>query len=92
VGQFNTTMQISPRFLSDIEASGGALDSPVVTIVLDGNDVLLSWMDIDGASSYRIEASDDPYGTFTTLGTTNDITYPVSAADAKKFFQVIALP
>ncbi len=92
VGQFNTSMQVSPRFLSDIETGGGALDTPVVTIELSGSNVLLTWPDVDGAGSYRIEASDDPYGTFTTLGTTSDIGYSVPAADAKKFYRVIALP
>lgn len=92
VGQFGTTMQIGHRFLSDIEATGGALDSPVVTIIKSGNNVQLSWPDVDGASSYRVESSNDPYAGFGFVGTTNDINYSVPASEAKKFFQVIALP
>lgn len=92
VGQFNTAMQVSPRFLSDIQAMGGELDAPIVTIVQNGANVDLSWIAVDGASSYRVESSDDPYAGFTLVGTTGNTTYSVSASPAKKFFRVIALP
>lgn len=71
--------------------SGGTLDTPVVNIVRNGNNVELSWTAITGATSYRIESSDDPYGTFTLAGTTNNTSYSIPAA-AMKFFRVIALP
>jgi hypothetical protein len=92
VGEYNGSMQVSPRFLSDIETSGGALDSPIPSITLDGANVVLSWNDVDGAGSYRIEAADDPYGTFTTVDTTTNINYSVAAGSAKKFYRIIALP
>ncbi|HPI26837.1 MAG TPA: chitobiase/beta-hexosaminidase C-terminal domain-containing protein, partial [Candidatus Cloacimonadota bacterium] len=67
VGQFNTGMQVSPRFLSDIQAIGGELDAPIVTIVQNGANVELSWNAIAGASSYRVESSDNPYAGFTLV-------------------------
>ena len=92
VGQFGTTMQVSPRFLSDIQAAGGTLGTPVVTIIRSGNNVDLSWTAITGASSYRIESSDDPYGTFTQVGSpTANTTISIPATPAKKFFKVIAI-
>lgn len=92
VGQFGTTMQVSPRFLSDIQAAGGTLGTPVVTIVRNGNNVDLSWTAITGASSYRIESSDDPYGTFTQVGSpTANTTISIPATPAMKFFKVIAI-
>lgn len=71
--------------------SGGTLATPVVTIVRNGNNVDLSWTAIPGATSYRIESSDDPYADFTQAGTTNNTAFSITAA-AKKFFRVIALP
>ncbi|KAF5048052.1 Lamin Tail Domain protein [anaerobic digester metagenome] len=71
---------------------GGTPESPIVTITRSGDNVLLAWPDVDGAAQYRIESSDDPYTGYTTLGTTNSITYSTPASTAKKFFRVIALP
>ncbi|MFA7026027.1 MAG: hypothetical protein WC176_09210, partial [Candidatus Cloacimonadaceae bacterium] len=73
--------------------SGGTLDTPIVTIIRNINNVELSWTAIPGASSYRIESSDDPYGTFTQVGsTTGNTTISIPATPAKKFYRVIALP
>lgn len=92
VGQYNTNMQISPRFLADFEVAGGTLDAPVVTISRVGSDIQLTWADVDGATSYRVEAASDPYGTYTTLGTTTDISYTIqNPTEAMKFFRVIAI-
>jgi hypothetical protein len=92
VGQFDADMQISPRFLADFEEAGGTLDAPVVTISRVGSDIQLTWADVDGATSYRVEAASDPYGTYTTLGTITDITYTIqNPTEAMKFFRVIAI-
>jgi hypothetical protein len=41
------------------------LDSPKnVIIEIIGTNVQISWDEVDGANSYKIYASDDPYGTF----------------------------
>lgn len=89
-GQFNTTMQISPRFLADITAAAGTLEAPIINISQVGGTVSLSWAAVAGATSYRIEAADDPYGTFTELSTTANLFYS-GAATAMKFYRVIAL-
>lgn len=92
VGQFDADMQISPRFLADFEEAGGTLDAPVVTISRVGSGIQLTWADVDGATSYRVEAASDPYGTYTTLGTITDITYTIqNPTEAMKFFRVIAI-
>ncbi|MGC9361760.1 MAG: lamin tail domain-containing protein [Candidatus Syntrophosphaera sp.] len=90
VGQYNTGMQISPRFLADFEPYGVTLDSPVVSVMETGGTIWLSWNDVDGATSYRVEHSDDPYTGYTVLGTTNNIEYS-TPANGKKFFRVIAV-
>jgi len=91
-GQFGDAMQFSPRFLTDIEAAGGTLDTPVVVITQDGTDVVLTWGEITGATGgYRIESSDEPYTGFTTVTTTSLLTWSGTAV-SKKFFRVIALP
>lgn len=90
VGQYNTGMQISPRFLADFEPYGVTLDSPVVSVMETGGTIWLNWNDVDGATSYRVEHSDDPYTGYTVLGTTNNIEYS-TPANGKKFFRVIAV-
>ena len=93
VGQFNDTMQIGHRFLSDIEEIGGQLASPVVDLSLMDNMLYLDWNAVSGASSYRVEAADDPYAaTFSVLGTTTDPGMLITPSSAKKFYRVIALP
>lgn len=92
VGQFNATMQIGHRFLSDIQITGGQLASPELSITLEDGDIVLTWNDIDGAASYRIESADDPYGTFTEVTSTTQITHSIPASAAKKFYRVIAQP
>lgn len=94
VGEYNTTMQISPRFLADFEAAAGQLTSPTVTISYVGGGIQLDWDPIAGATSYRVEHSDDPYTGFTTLDTTTNDYYIFipAAGTASKFYQVIAVP
>jgi hypothetical protein len=78
---------------SHVFTPGGALDTPVVTIVHTGNNVELTWTAITGATSYRIESSDDPYGTFTQVAgsPTANTTISIPATPAMKFFKVIAI-
>lgn len=89
-GQYGTGMQISPRFLADITPAAGTLEAPIINISQVGGTISLSWAAVAGATSYRIEAADDPYGTFTELSTTTNLFYS-GAAVAKKFYRVIAL-
>jgi len=89
-GQFGTTMQISPRFLADITPAAGTLEAPIINISQVGGTVSLSWAAVAGATSYRVEAADDPYGAFTELSTTTNLFYS-GAATAKKFYRVIAI-
>lgn len=91
-GQFGTTMQFSPRFLSDFEIPSGSLDAPVVTITENAGNVVLDWAAVTGAASYRIEASDDPYTGYSPVTTTANLTWSGAASTAKKFYRVIALP
>ena len=90
VGQFGETMQVSPRFLADFELPGG-LEVPVVTITQSAGTITLSWPAVSGATSYRVEASNDPYGTYTTLGSTSDLSYNFTPTEDMKFFRVIAI-
>jgi hypothetical protein len=56
----------------------------------EGN-ILLTWAAQEGASFYRIYGSDDPYGTFTLLGTSDIASYTAPADTAMKFFKVTAV-
>lgn len=91
VGEFNSAMQISPRFLSDFSNhAGGTLEAPIVSINVVGNTINLSWDAVAGATSYRVEGSSDPYGTFTPVTTVTGTAYN-GAAEGMKFFKVIAI-
>ncbi len=95
VGQYLTDIQISPRFLADMSPSTtGQLDSPVVTITRNGNNVVLNWNAIPGANSgYRIEVDTNPYGSFSTIYNTlpGVLTWSETTAE-KKFYRVVARP
>lgn len=92
VGEFNTTMQISPRFLADFSNhSAGQLETPVVTISVVGSTISLNWDAITGASTYLVEGAADPYGTYTTIEPVNTNTWS-GAAEGMKFFKVTAQP
>ncbi|MDD4560125.1 MAG: chitobiase/beta-hexosaminidase C-terminal domain-containing protein [Candidatus Cloacimonetes bacterium] len=90
VGQYGDDMQIGHRFLSDIEMP---LSSPEVDIALMDTMLHLSWPAVSGATSYRVEAADNPYATaFTTVGTTSYTEMLITPSASKKFYRVIALP
>ncbi len=79
VGQYQTSMQVSPRFLADFEALG-TLERPVVTVTVDENgNIVLSWNAVPGATSYRIVYhADNPFAPdneWTTLGTTDQTSF-----------------
>ena len=64
----------------------------IVTEII-GTDVQLSWDAVDGATSYKVYSSDDPYGTFTedTGGTPVGETWTIAYTESKKFYYVIAV-
>jgi hypothetical protein len=91
VGQYQTTMQVSPRFLADFEAAGGTLSTPVVTISADAlGNLSIQWDAVPGAFAYRIEHSDDPYTGYTQLDVTTGTSYPL-LTEPRKFYRVIAI-
>ncbi|MDP2172300.1 MAG: chitobiase/beta-hexosaminidase C-terminal domain-containing protein [Candidatus Cloacimonadaceae bacterium] len=90
VGQFGTTMQVSPRFLADFEATSGGLPSPVLTINQSAGLISVTWNAVVGATSYIIQASNSPYSGFVTVATISQTQYAAPATEMK-FFRVIAV-
>ncbi len=67
------------------------LDAPEVNIALIDGDVVLDWNPVDGAASYHVLGSDDPYADpWTLLNTVSTPEYTHSGSEAMKFFKVIA--
>ena len=67
---------------------------PVVEITIDGDDVVLSWSPVSGATDYKVYLSDDPYTGFTELATNGGATTytHINGATATKcFYRVTAL-
>ncbi|MEN6446083.1 MAG: chitobiase/beta-hexosaminidase C-terminal domain-containing protein [Candidatus Cloacimonas sp.] len=88
-GQYNDTMQFSPRFLADITPAAGILEAPIINISQVGGTINLSWNAVSGATNYRVESADDPYGTWTTVTTTPNLFYSGISVN-KKFYRVFA--
>jgi hypothetical protein len=66
-----------------------------VTISPLGNEVSLSWTSVNGATSYKIYSSDDPYGTFIEVSgdgifSGTSWSAPIGT-DQKKFYYVVGV-
>jgi len=65
-----------------------------VTIAPLENEVSLSWTSVNGATSYKVFASDDPYGTFTDVsaeGLFSGTSWSQTTGEIKKFYYVVAV-
>ncbi len=69
-----------------------ALNTPTDVIIMkSGGSVQLSWTAVNGAISYRIEASDNPNTGFTEIGTTSFNSWSELPTQAHKFYRVVAM-
>ena len=101
ISAFSATNVATALSLNGISGSGSLeidllqaaqeLDAPMVNIEVVDGDIVLSWTAITGATSYRIEASDNPYTGFSTAATTSQLTWSEAASPAKRFYKVTAL-
>lgn len=64
--------------------------TPDVVSSIQDSIITLNWGFIPDASGYNIYASDEPYGTFSYVTTTSDISWSTSASENKKFFYVVS--
>jgi len=73
--------------------TGAALDPPQnVQISIVGANVQITWNAVTGATGYRIEASNDPYGIFTPIDTIGAVTLWSTAVSANyRFYRVVAI-
>ncbi len=67
-----------------------SLESPVTSISEDAGNIRLSWSAVPNATAYRVEAADNPEGSYSVMGTTSNLYYQV-APTSRKFFRVIAI-
>ena len=66
----------------------------VIDIACSGNNAVLSWAAVAGATDYRVLAATEAYGTYTELGVTGGaLTYTDSGAVVAgyKFYKVVAV-
>ncbi|MCK4654051.1 MAG: C10 family peptidase, partial [Candidatus Cloacimonetes bacterium] len=67
---------------------------PVVVIAIDGDDVVITWGPVSGATDYKVYLSYDPYTEFTELATTGGATtytHIDGATETKYFYRVTAI-
>lgn len=65
-----------------------------VMIIIDGTNIVISWDTVSGTASYKIYASDDPYGIFvdvSSAGTFNGTSWTIEYTESKKFYYVVAV-
>jgi len=70
------------------------LSVPEASIDMGTGNVSLSWPAVACATSYKVFASDDPYGTFEEVsneGIFNGISWAQTAGDVRKFYYVVAV-
>ncbi len=68
-----------------------AVDTPAnLAIAMVEGVPQLSWDAVTGANSYNVYVGSDPYGTFTPLGSTDEITYDLTGVDSHRFYYVTA--
>lgn len=94
VGEYNTAMQISPRFLSDFSPSSVAPNAPVnLVITAVGSDIQIIWDNDTAVTSWNVYSSDDPYTGYTlrTTVTSNSCLLTGEAPMyGKRFYYVTA--
>ncbi len=70
------------------------IDAPQIEITLSGQDVLLNWEAVSGASAYAVYVTDSPYnGTWTLLASTAETSYTdVNAvSNSGHYYQVLSV-
>lgn len=68
------------------------LTKPInVQITRSGSNVTVTWNAVIGATSYKIQASDNPYSGFVQVGTSATTSWTGPATAARRFYRVIAM-
>lgn len=76
----------------DIGADEMMAQAPELPILVVGDgSVALSWAPVPGATGYRVEAADDPNGTFSTVTTVTGTSFSGDTGAPRKFYRVITL-
>jgi subtilisin family serine protease len=67
------------------------LSAPInVTTTPGATDITVSWNAVDGATSYDVYSSEDPYGTFTFVTNVTTTSYVATPSGTKLFWYVVA--
>lgn len=80
--------------VGEVEGSSIAPIAPEnVVIEIIGNDVVITWDEVSGASSYKVYSSDEPYDNFMEdlSGSFVDESWSTSITNEKKFYHVTAM-
>jgi hypothetical protein len=88
---YDTGYQIIPRTVADLAAGAGDLDAPVVSIEFDGNNVVLTWDAVVGATDYMVYTSGEGYDGFGVGASTGGLTTYTLPAAGVAFFKVGAV-
>jgi len=85
----STGNYFAARSLADFTDYSPQLQVPQVIISFVNNSIRLDWDPIEGAASYRIEISDNPFGSWLPLSSTTHV-YFWDASLQRRFYRVIA--
>ncbi|HOD18201.1 MAG TPA: M6 family metalloprotease domain-containing protein [Candidatus Cloacimonadota bacterium] len=67
------------------------LDTPVVDISTSQGGIILSWNAVPNATDYKIYFASDPYGSFSLLTTTSNLSYEINNLQQTGFYYVKAV-
>lgn len=76
--------------LANVTVTLASLSTPQVAISALGYETTITWTSVPHAASYKIYASDEPYGTFDLLGQTEGLQWVVDSSAIKRFYHVVA--
>ncbi|NLN34857.1 MAG: hypothetical protein GX157_02480 [Candidatus Cloacimonetes bacterium] len=77
---------------ANVEPAATSLDAPAVSLAQGSTGVDLSWTAVDGAGTYKVYGSDDPYAAeaWDLVASVTSPAYTYTGTEANKFFKVVA--
>ena len=77
---------------ANVEPAATSLDTPAVSLAQGSTGVDLSWTAVDGAGTYKVYGSDDPYTAeaWDLVASVTSPAYTYTGTEANKFFKVVA--
>ena len=84
-------LQASDTWEIVVEHVVSSLETPVVSVSVEGLNLVLDWQDVPDAMYYRVFASSDPFDGFVQIGSADLSRFELPLTAAKAFYKVTAV-